>query len=80
MEVMSIILEICIILEISIGIGVFLMAKNKKNQSKNIEMQEISKMLKKILLNNKWESIDSMIGILKKDSIHIDYKLRENER
>lgn len=80
MEVMSIILEICIILEISIGIGVFLMVKNKKNQSKNIEMQEISKMLKKILLNNKWESIDSMIGILKKDSIHIDYKLRENER
>lgn len=77
---MSIILEICIILEISIGIGVFLMVKNKKNQSKNIEMQEISKMLKKILLNNKWESIDSMIGILKKDSIHIDYKLRENER
>lgn len=75
MEIMSVILEIFIVLEI--GIAIFLMVKYKKQQSsKNIRKQETSKMVKKILLNNKWENIDDMIGMLRKDSIHIHYKLK----
>lgn len=74
MEIMSVILEVFIVLEI--GIAFFWMVKHKKKQSKDTGKQEISKMVKKILLNNKWENIDDMIGILRKDSIHIDYKLK----
>lgn len=74
MEVMSVILEVFIVLEI--GIAIFWMAQHKKKQSKDTGKQETSKMVKKILLNNKWENIDDMIGILRKDSIHIDYKLK----
>lgn len=74
MEIMSLILEVLIVLEI--GIMIFLVVKRKKNQPQNVRIQETSKMAKKILLNNKWENIDNMIEILKKDSVHIDYKLR----
>jgi len=74
MEIMSVVLEVVIVLEI--GIAIFWIAKYKKNQPKNIRMQETSKMIKKILLNNKWENIDDIIGILRKDSIHIDFKLK----
>lgn len=74
MEIMSIILEILIVFEI--GAMVFLIIKYKKNQPKNVRILETSKMVKKILLNNKWENIDYMIEILKKDSVHINYKLR----
>lgn len=74
MEIMSIILEILIVFEI--GAMVFWVIKYKKNQPKNIRILETSKMVKKILLNNKWENIDYMIEILKKDSVHINYKLR----
>lgn len=74
MEIISVILEVFIVLEI--GMAIFWMAKHKKKQSEDIRMQETSKMVKKILLNNKWENIDDMIGILRKDSIHIDYKLK----
>lgn len=71
---MSLILEILLVLEI--GMVIFFVIKYKKNQPKNVRIREISKMVKKILLNNKWENIDHMIEILKKDSVHIDYKLR----
>lgn len=74
MEIMSLILEMLIVLEI--GAMIFFIIKRKKSQPKNIKMQETSKMVKKILLNNKWENIDDMIKILKKDSVHINYKLR----
>lgn len=74
MEIMSLVLEVLIVLEI--GAMIFFVAKRKKNQPNNIRIQEISKMVKKILLNNKWENIDNMIEILKKDSVHIDYRLR----
>ena len=74
MEIMSLILEAFIVLEI--GIMLFRIGKRKKHQPKNNRIQETSKMVKKILLNNKWENIDDMIEILEKDSVHIDYKLR----
>lgn len=74
MEIMSLVLEVLIVLEI--GAMIFFVAKRKKNQPNNIRIQETSKMVKKILLNNKWENIDNMIEILKKDSVHIDYRLR----
>lgn len=74
MEIMSLILEAFIVLEI--GIMLFWIGKRKKHQPKNNRIQETSKMVKKILLNNKWENIDDMIEILEKDSVHIDYKLR----
>lgn len=74
MEIMSLILEVLIVLEI--GVMIFFIVKRKKSQPKNVRIQETSKMVKKILLNNKWENIDKMIEILRKDSVHIDYKLR----
>lgn len=74
MEIMSLILEVSLVLEF--GTMIFFVVRRKKHQPKNVRIQETSKMVKKILLNNKWENIDDMIEILKKDSIHIDYKLR----
>lgn len=74
MEIISLLLEILLILEI--GTVFFFIIKCKKNQPKNVRIQEISKMIKKILLNNKQEDIDYMIEILKKDFVHIDYKLK----
>lgn len=74
MEIVSIVLEAFIALEI--GAVVFWVLRQKKRQPKDIRLQETSKMVRKILLNNKWENIDDMIGLLIKDSIHIDFKLR----
>ena len=38
-------------------------------------LKETSKMLKKILLRNSCESVDDLIGVLKRDSVSIDFKL-----
>lgn len=74
MEMISIVLEVLIVFEI--GVIAFWVAKQKKRQPKDIRLQETSKMVRKILLNNRWENIDDMIELLKKDSVHIDFKLR----
>lgn len=74
MEIVSIVLEILIVFEI--GAVVFWVLKQKKQQPRDIRLQGTSKMIRKILLNNKWENIDDMIGLLKKDSIHINFKLK----
>lgn len=74
MEIMSIVLEILIVFEI--GAVFFWVVKQKKRQPIDNKLQETSKMVRKILLNNKWENIDDMIGLLKRDSVHIDFKLR----
>lgn len=74
MEIMSIVLEALIVIEI--GAVVFWLVRQKKRHPKDIRLQETSKMVRKILLNNKWENIDDMIGLLRRDSIHIDFKLR----
>ena len=74
MEIISIVLEALIVF--AIGAVAFWLVRQKKRQPKDIRLQETSKMVRKILLNNKWENIDDMIGVLRKDSIHIDFKLR----
>lgn len=74
MEIISIVLEALIVFEI--GAVAFWLVRQKKRQPKDIRLQETSKMVKKILLNNKWENIDDMIGLLRKDSVQIDFKLR----
>ena len=74
MEIISIILEILIVFEI--GAVVFWLVRQKKHQPKDIRLQETSKMVRKILLNNKWENIDDIIGLLQKESIHINFRLR----
>lgn len=74
MSIISIVLEVLIVFEI--GAVVFWLVRQKKRQPKDIRLKETSKMVRKILLNNKWENIDDMIGLLRRDSIHIDFKLR----
>lgn len=74
MEIMSIILEAVIIVEV-LAI-VILATKKLKQQPKNEKLASTERMVKNILLNNKWENIDDVIGTLKRDSIHINYKLR----
>lgn len=74
MVIISIVLAVLIVFEI--GAVIFWLVKQKKRQPKDIRLQETAKMVRKILLNNKWENIDDIIGLLKKDSIHIDFKLR----
>ncbi len=74
MEIMSYILEL--IIALIIGSAVFWIEIQRKKQPKGTRIQETAKMVNKILLNNKWENIDDIIGILRKDSININYKLR----
>lgn len=74
MYIISIVLVVLLVFEI--GAVIFWLVKQKKRQPKDIRLQETAKMVRKILLNNKWENIDDIIGLLKKDSIHIDFKLR----
>lgn len=76
MEIMSVVLEVLIIFELGALTLFFLAIRKKKRQPKNKSLQETSRMVRKILLNNKWENIDDMIDLLRKDSIHIDFKLR----
>lgn len=61
---------------LEIGMVCYKMWKQKNKQFMSNNLEETAKMIKKILLTNKWENIDDMINILKKDSIHINYKLR----
>lgn len=74
MYIISIVLVVLLVFEI--GAVIFWLGKQKKRQPKDIRLQETAKMVRKILLNNKWENIDDIIGLLKRDSIHIDFKLR----
>lgn len=74
MEIMSIVLEVVIVIEI-LGIVLFVVWKQRQ-QPKSQKLASTEQMVKKILLNNKWDNIDDVIGTLKQDSIHINYKLR----
>lgn len=74
MEIISIVLEVLIVLEI--GAAALYLIWRSKRQPKSERLEETSKMVRKILLNNKWENIDDMIEILERDSVHISYKLR----
>lgn len=74
MQTMSLILEVIIVLEI-LGMVVFVI-KKLKQQPKDEKLASTEKMVKKILLNNKWDNIDDVIESLQKDSIHVDYNLR----
>ena len=78
MEAMVIILELLSVIELAVVIGgiFFYFSKKKREQSENERKIETSKMVKKIMLSNQWENIDHIIEILRKDSIHIKYKLR----
>lgn len=74
MDIVSTILLICLVLELG-GIVWFLLKKNNK-QSQDERLRETTEMVKKILLNNRWERIDDMIDLLVQDGIHIEFKLR----
>ena len=73
MEIMSFILVSVLVIEI-IWVSVLIVKKLK--QPKDEKLASTEKMVKKILLNNQWDDIDDVIGILISDSVHITYKLR----
>lgn len=49
---------------------------SEKNALQNKRLKETTKMVKKILLNNKWENIDEIIDFLRDNSVQINFKLR----
>lgn len=49
---------------------------SEKNALQNKRLKETTKMVKKILLNNKWENIDEIIEFLRDNSVQINFKLR----
>lgn len=76
MEMVSMVLVILIVFEI--GALAFWIIRQKRSQPQSVSLRETSKMVRKIQLTNQWENIDDMIGLLRKDSIHISFYLREN--
>lgn len=74
MELFSIVLEIVIALEI-LGCALFLIRIRKKNSKRN-DIEETSKMVKKILLRNRWHNINQMVDYLKENNVNIDYRIR----
>lgn len=74
MEILSIVLELVIAVEI-LGV-VFFVFRKQRQQPRSQKLASTEQMVKKILLNNKWDNIDDVIGILQQDSVHISYKLR----
>lgn len=74
METITLVLAALILLEL--GIIIFWLSRQKTRQSKDDRLRATSKMVKKILLNNRWENIDDIIGLLQKESIHINFRLR----
>lgn len=61
---------------ISIVIIKYLLSLTKREQSKKGRLEETAKMVDKILLNNRWDSIDDMVEIMKDKSIQTNFKLR----
>lgn len=74
LEVIAWVLESVIVIELFvIAIAV---VKKRKQQPKDQKLAATELMVKKIRLNNKWDSIDDVIGTLEQDSIHINFRLR----
>lgn len=74
LEVMAWVLESVIIIELIIII--IAVGKKRRQQPRDQKLAATEIMVKKIRLNNQWDSIDDIIGTLDCDSVHINYRLR----
>ncbi len=75
-EIVLLILIIIIIAGIIASTTVFFL-KKAHSQPLSERKIEIEKMTKRVLLSNQWYNIDDVIDILQKNSVHVDFKLRE---
>lgn len=70
----SALLGILIVFEIG-AVALWIVDQKKRHNKVVSNLKQTPKMLKKILLRSDCESIDDLIGVLKRDSISIDFKL-----
>ena len=70
----SALLGILIVFEI-VAVVLWVVDQKKRYNKVVSNLKETPKMLKKILLRSEYESIDDLIGVLKGDSVVIDFKL-----
>ena len=70
----SALLAILIVFEV-VAVVLWVVDQKKRYNKVVSNLKETPKMLKKILLRSECESVDDLIGVLKRDSVSIDFKL-----
>ena len=58
-----------------VAVALWIVGQKKHYNRFVSNLKETPKMLKKILLCSECESVDDLIGVLKRDSVSIDFKL-----